>query len=109
MNSTLLDKCLAFCQTLASSKTQFKFNLSFGKDIFNFEIKELDKSSCAKKKKSLSQIRRETRRREDFKKKHANMNSESTESPQEAIENTPAPAAPPGSKPAARTCTKCRC
>ena len=64
-----MNKCLAFCQTLASSKIQFKFNLSFGKATFNFVIKELDKSSCIKKKITPSQIRRETRRREMCKQK----------------------------------------
>ena len=71
MDSTVVDKCLAFCQTLASSKVQFQFNLSLGKDTFNFVIKELEKTSCNKKKKTPSQIRREIRRREEFKQKHS--------------------------------------
>ena len=62
---TSIDKCLAFCQTLAMSGQKFTFTLSFGKDSFSFNNKELASSSCAKKKKSPSQIRREKRRREE--------------------------------------------
>ena len=60
-----VDKCLAFCQSLAMSGQKFSFTLSIGKDNFSFSNnKELDSSSCVKKKKSPSQIRREQRRKE---------------------------------------------
>ena len=89
MDSTVVDKCLAFCQTLATSNMQFKFNLSFGQDIFNFEIKELAKSSCIKKKKTPSQIRREERRREEVKINYSEKNSEATDKvAQESADNT---------------------
>ena len=61
---TSVDKCLAFCQTLAMSGQKFTFSLSIGKDNFSFNNKELASSSCVKKK-SPSQIRRELRRREE--------------------------------------------
>ena len=63
----MVDKCLAFCQVLVSSNQRFNFNLSIDKAIFNFDNKELVDSSCIKKKKSPSQLRRETRRREERK------------------------------------------
>ena len=69
MNPTVVDKCLAFCQTLASFKHKFTFNLSIGKDTFNFDLKELSTSSYMVKKKTPSQLRREARRREQFCKK----------------------------------------
>ena len=59
-----MDKCLAFCQALISTNQKFDFNLSMGKDGFNFNNKELTKSSCVKKQKSPSQQRREDRRKE---------------------------------------------
>ena len=54
-----MDKCLAFCQTLAMSNQKFTFSLSLGKDNFNFSNKELVESSWKMKKKSPSQQRRE--------------------------------------------------
>ena len=61
-----VDKCLAFCQSLAMSGQKFSFALSIGKDNFSFSNnKELGSSSCVKKKKSPSQIRREQRRKEE--------------------------------------------
>ena len=47
------------------SNTKFRLNLSLGKDIFNFNNKELDESSWKKKKKSPSQLRIEKRRKEE--------------------------------------------
>ena len=62
---TSVDKCLAFCQSLAMSGKKFSFSLSIGEDNFSFNNKELGSSSCLKKKKSPSQIRREQRRKEE--------------------------------------------
>ena len=63
---TSVDKCLAFCQSLAMSGQKFSFTLSIGKDNFSFNNKELGSSSCVKrKKKSPSQVRREQRRKEE--------------------------------------------
>ena len=64
MNTTVVEKCLAFCQALINSHHKFTLNLSVGEDTFVFNNKELEQSSCKKKEKSPSQIRRETRRRE---------------------------------------------
>ena len=66
MNSNVVEKCLAFCQTLVSSKQQFKITLYFGQDVFNFETKVLSTSICHVKKKTPSQVRREERRRQTF-------------------------------------------
>ena len=65
MNKDVVEKCLAFCQALSSNNKLFSFSLKIGSDNFNFELKELAKSSCIKKKKSPSQLRREMRRREE--------------------------------------------
>ena len=67
MNPDVIKKCLAFSQTLVNSKRHFIFNISIGKDVFNFDSKELTKSSCAQKENSPSQQRREKRRREERK------------------------------------------
>ena len=63
MESAVVEKCLAFCQVLVTSKQQFSFKLSLGKDTFDFNNKELVDSSCVKKKKSPSQTRREEKRK----------------------------------------------
>ena len=66
MDKDVIEKCLAFCQALSSSNQLFSFNLKIGSDSFNFDMKELAKSSCVKKK-SPSQLRREKRRRDERK------------------------------------------
>ena len=63
MDTVVVEKCQAFCQALITGNHKFAFSLSMGRDNFNFETKELAKSSCEKKKKSPSQIRREEKRR----------------------------------------------
>ena len=60
-----MDKCLAFCQALATSNQKFTFSLTIGKDSFSFDNKELVSSSWQKKKKSPSQLRREAKRKEE--------------------------------------------
>ena len=63
MDVSVMEKCLVFCQELVMSNHKFSFNISIGKDNFNFDNKELVSSSW-KKKKSPSQVRREAKRRE---------------------------------------------
>ena len=64
MDSATVEKCLNFCHGLVKSNKQFSFRLSLGKEVsFNFENKELVNSSWNKKKKSPSQLRRESKRR----------------------------------------------
>ena len=65
MDVVVVQKCLAFCQGLVESNTKFTFNLSLAQDAFIFDNKELANSSCEKKKKSPSQLRREKRRQEE--------------------------------------------
>ena len=65
-----MDKCLAFCQALIKSDQKFALNLSIGKDRFFFSNKELE-SSWKKKKKSLSQLRREENRKKNRQNKAA--------------------------------------
>ena len=67
MDKETVEKCLAFCQALSSNNQLFTFSLNIGGDSFNFNLKELAKSSCIKKKKSPSQLRREERRKEQRK------------------------------------------
>ena len=81
---TSIDKCLAFCQSLAMSGQKFSCTLSIGKDNFSFNNKELGSSSCTRKKKSPSQIRREQRRKIESSLKKA---AEPTEKVAEASES----------------------
>ena len=66
------------------SGQKFSFTLSIGKDNFSFTNKELGSSSCTRKKKSPSQIRREQRRKTERSLKKA---AEPTEKVVEASES----------------------
>ena len=63
----VLEKCLAFCYVLVETNAEFSFNIPMGKDAFNFNNKELDKSFWNKNKKCLGQLRRKRRRKDDRK------------------------------------------
>ena len=65
MEPALIEKCLAFCRTLANSNNKVLFKLSAGMDAFQFN-KELFKSFCPVKNKSASQMRREEARRNKY-------------------------------------------
>ena len=80
-----MDRCLAFCQALATSNQRFSLNLTIGKDNFSFENKELATSSWQKKKKSPSQLRREVKRREERKMKAAEEVTDPSKSPAKVI------------------------
>ena len=84
---TSIDKCLAFCQSLAMSGQKFSFTLSIGKDNFAFSNKELGSSSCTKKKKSPSQIRREQRRKTERSLKKAAEPTEKVVEASESVES----------------------
>ena len=61
MEPALVEKCLAFFQTLPNSKQKFLFKLAVGMDAVRFN-KELFKRSCPGNKKSPCQMRREEAR-----------------------------------------------
>ena len=67
MNKNVVEKYLAFCQTLSNNNQLFSLSLKIGSDTFNFHLKGLVKSSCVKKKKSPSQLRRKKKRRDERK------------------------------------------
>ena len=66
-----MDNCLAFCRVLSKSNQKVSLNLTIGKDNFIFDNKELATNSWKKKKKSPSQLRRESKCREERDKKVA--------------------------------------
>ena len=78
MDKDVVEKCLAFCQALSSSNQLFSFNLKIGGVTFSFDLKELAKSSCIKKKKSPSQLRREKKRKGVERKRGASKAEEDT-------------------------------
>ena len=51
--------------SLSNNNQFFSLSLKIGSDTFNFHSKELLNSSCVKKKKSPSQLRREKKRRDE--------------------------------------------
>ena len=86
-----MDKCLAFCQALATSNQKFTFSLTIGKDSFSFDNKELVSSSWQKKKKSPSQLRREAKRREERASKAAVKTTGVSHTTEEVVENISEP------------------
>ena len=85
MDKDVVEKCLAFCQALSSSNHLFSFNLKIGSDSFNFDLKELAKSSCVKKKKSPSQMRREKKRRDDRKRAASEAEEDTAEGSEKSV------------------------
>ena len=71
VTSSLVSKCMEFCQALASQGQTFRFSLTMG-HTFSFSLDTTGKelmSSGFKKKMSPSTQRRNSRRREEFLKK----------------------------------------
>ena len=67
-NSSLISKCMDFCQALASKGQEFHFSLAMGPS-FTFSLDTRGKATMGpegKKKKSPSTMRRNARRREEF-------------------------------------------
>ena len=65
-DSTLVSKCMDFCQALASQGQVFNFSLSVG-PTFSFSLDTTrSKAPWTKKKPSPSTLRRNARRREEF-------------------------------------------
>ena len=68
VNSTLVSKCMDFCQALASQGQAFNFSLAIG-PTFSFSLDTRSKVlgfSGTKKKASPSTLRRNAKRREEF-------------------------------------------
>ena len=64
-NSTLVSKCMDFCQALASQGQAFNFTLAIGPD-FSFSLDTRSKVPGTRKKASPSTLRRNAKRREEF-------------------------------------------
>ena len=63
-NSTLVSKCMDFCQALASQGQVINFSLAIGS--FSFSLDTRSKVPGTKKKASPSTLRRNAKRREEF-------------------------------------------
>ena len=78
-DSTLASKCMDICQALASQGQVFNFSLSVG-PTFSFSLDTTrSKAQLTKKKASPSTLRRNARRRAEFKAKKQQNSSTSTE------------------------------
>ena len=76
VGSTLLSKCLDFCQALSSQGQVFNFSVAFGPDFtFSLDTRSKEASPVTKKKASPSTLRRNARRREDYLKRKQNPSS----------------------------------
>ena len=90
-NSTLVSKCMDFCQALASQGQAFNFSLAIGPD-FSFSLdttrSKVTKESKTKKKASPSTLRRNAKRREEFVKKIQNSSVRTTTEDDTATSDT---------------------
>ena len=67
VGSTLLSKCLDFCQALSSQGQAFNFSVAIGPDFtFSLDTRSTAASPGIKKKASPSTLRRNARRREEY-------------------------------------------
>ena len=67
VGSTLLSKCLEFCQALSSKGQAFNFSVAIGPDFtFSMDTRSKAASPGIKKKASPSTLRRNARRREEY-------------------------------------------
>ena len=67
VGSTLLSKCLDFCQALSSKGQAFNFSVAIGPNfIFSMDTRSKAASPGIKKKASPSTLRRNARRREEY-------------------------------------------
>ena len=67
VGSTLLSKCLDFCQALSSQGQAFNFSVAIGPDFtFSMDTRGKEASPGIKKKASPSTLRRNARRREEY-------------------------------------------
>ena len=76
VGSTLLMKCLDFCQALSSQGQVFNFSVAIGPDFtFSLDTRSKAASPVSKKKASPSTLKRNARRREDYLKRKQNPSS----------------------------------
>ena len=76
VGSTLLMKCLDFCQALSSQGQVFNFSVAIGPDFtFSLDTRSKAASPVSKKKASPSTLKRNARRREDYLKRKHNPSS----------------------------------
>ena len=90
-NTSLVAKCMEFCQVLASQGQAFNFSLAIGPD-FSFSLdtarSKVMKESRTKKKASPSTLRRNAKRREEFAKKKQNSSVRTTTEDDAATSNS---------------------
>ena len=67
VGSSLLTKCLDFCQALSNQGQVFNFSVAIGPDfIFSLDTRRKERSTVAKKKASPSTVKRNARRKEEY-------------------------------------------
>ena len=70
VGSSLLTKCLDFCQALSNQGQVFNFSVAIGPDfIFSLDTRRKERSTVAKKKASPSTVKRNARRKEEYPKR----------------------------------------
>ena len=104
---SLANKCMDFCQALASQGTSFSFMLTTGSQFcFSLDTRGMKTVEVKKKKLSPSDVRRNVRRRQEFLRRKsaavsASPTSTSSTSPAAALVASEVPQVPP------RTCKRC--
>ena len=90
VGSSLLTRCLDFCQALSNQGQAFNFSVAVGPDFtFSLDTRRKERSKVAKKKASPSTVKRNARRKEEYLKQKNNPSSVNTTEELEIVSDAP--------------------
>ena len=90
VGSSLLTKCLDFCQALSNQGQVINFSVAIGPDFtFSLDTRRKEGSTVARKKASPSTVKRNARRKEEYLKRKNKPSSVNTTEELEVVSNAP--------------------
>ena len=90
VGSSLLTKCLDFCQALSNQGQVINFSVAIGPDFtFSLDTRRKEGSTVARKKASPSTVKRNARRKEEYLKRKNNPSSVNTTEELEIVSDAP--------------------
>ena len=90
VGSSLLTKCLDFCQALSNQGQVINFSVAIGPDFtFSLDTRRKEGSTVAKKKASPSTVKRNARRKEEYLKRKNKPSSVNTTEELEVVSDAP--------------------
>ena len=90
VGSSLLTKCLDFCQALSNQGQVINFSVAIGPDFtFSLDTRRKEGSTVAKRKASPSTVKRNARRKEEYLKRKNKPSSVNTTEELEIVSDAP--------------------